>query len=45
MSVSVMGSALLCKCIREGLAQAGPSKQQQLAALQSLPVNFHSQLL
>ena len=45
MTVSLLGSALLCKCIKDALAAAdGLRRQQQVAALQSLPAKYHSQL-
>ena len=44
MTVGVMGSALLGKCVKEGLARAGPSRGQQLAALDVIPTKFHTQL-
>ena len=44
MTVSLMGSALLAKCVREALTGAGQSRQQQLVGLDCLPAKFHKQL-
>ena len=44
MTVSLMGSALLSKCVQDVLTGAGQSRQQQLAALDTLPAKFHTQL-
>ena len=46
MTVGMMGSNLLCQCIDKLLegCTADGSKQQQLAALDSLPTQFHTEL-
>lgn len=45
MTVGLMGSELLAKCISEQLkGTAGSERQLQLAALTGLPAKFHSQL-
>jgi hypothetical protein len=45
MTVGLMGSQLLAKCIGEQLkGSAGSERQHQLAALNGLPAKFHSQL-
>ncbi|DBB05481.1 TPA: hypothetical protein ACH3X1_012440 [Trebouxia sp. C0004] len=45
MTVGLMGSQLLAKCIGEQLeGTAGSERQHQLAALTGLPAKFHSQL-
>ncbi len=45
MTVGMMGSNLLCKCIDKLLeGSIADSKQQQLAALDSLPTQFHIEL-
>ena len=46
MTVGMMGSNLLCQCIDKLLEGciADNSKQQQLAALESLPTQFHIEL-
>lgn len=44
MTVAVMGSHLLCESIDKQLARSGSTRQQQLAALDSLPAAFHQAL-
>ena len=44
MTVGLMGSNLLCECIQQSLAAAGDSKEQQQAALDTLPALFHTKL-
>lgn len=44
MTVGMMGSHLLCETIDKQLAKAGPTRQQQLAALEALPTIFHKKL-
>ncbi|KAL3145131.1 hypothetical protein ABBQ38_001735 [Trebouxia sp. C0009 RCD-2024] len=44
MTVGLMGSHLLSECIQESLASAGDSKEQQQAALDTLPTVFHTKL-
>ena len=44
MTVGVMGSDLLCKCIAKQLAGTTCDKDQQLAALDSVPGYFHQEL-
>ncbi len=46
MTVGMMGSNLLCQCIDKLLegCTADSSKQEQLAALDSLPTQFHIEL-
>ena len=44
MTVGLMGSALLCECIQETLASGGDSREEQQAALDTLPASFHTKL-
>ena len=44
MTVGLMGSNLHCECIQESLAIAGDGKEQQQAALDTLPALFHTKL-
>ena len=45
MTVGLMGSHLLCQCIQEQFeGKTDCNRQQQLAALDGLPANFHTQL-
>ena len=45
MTVGLMGSQLLAKCIEEQLkGTAGKARQDQVAALKGLPAKFHTQL-
>ena len=44
MTVGLMGSQLLCECIQKSLASAGDGKEQQQAALETLPAIFHTKL-
>ena len=45
MTVGVMGSELLAQCVGQHLkGKANSERQQQLAALDGLPVNFHKKL-
>ena len=45
MTVGVMGSQLLSKCVGEQLqGSTGGDRQQQLAALKGLSASFHKQL-
>ena len=46
MTVGMMGSNLLCQCIDKLLegCNADNNRQQQLAALDSLPTKFHIEL-
>ena len=46
MTVGMMGSNLLCQCVDKLLegCTADSSKQQQLAALDRLPTQFHTEL-
>ena len=45
MTVGLMGSNLLCECVSETLSKVkGSGREQQLAALDSLPASFHTKL-
>ena len=44
MSVAVMSSQLLCNCVKDAVAKAGASKQQQLAAVDRVPRQFQAKL-